>query len=246
MRARAKILAAAFWSMAVLNVSADQVVQSVQQKLKDAGFYYGEISGTQNSETTAAIRRYQIRNGLQITGDLTVETQKSLGVRGAPPPIPRPTPAATPTMAPHQIPSPQRSDLRDDGTVTEEVEADSEQSIPQVSLLTTAALFAGTPFARASADEQQAVIAGAQAHLSRRGYYRSEIDGVFGPGTEFALRAYQSRFGIRQTGRLDTETLASLGLLPGQRAPGVTTPSRRVYRPPSYYTPDGERVYLPR
>ena len=36
---------------------------------------------------------------------------------------------------------------------------------------------------------------------------------------EFALRAYQSRTGLRVTGRLDLETLATLQLLPGGRRP---------------------------
>ena len=36
---------------------------------------------------------------------------------------------------------------------------------------------------------------------------------------EFALRAYQSRTGLRVTGRLDLETLAALQLLPGVRRP---------------------------
>src|SRR5207249_11681335 len=59
---------------------ADQPIENVQQALKDQGFYYGEITGTKDADTTAAIRRYQIRNGLQITGDLNEETLKSLGV----------------------------------------------------------------------------------------------------------------------------------------------------------------------
>src|SRR5713101_2756349 len=61
-------------------LSADQAIQNVQQALKDQGFYYGEITGAKDADTTAAIRRYQIRNGLQITGDLNEETVKSLGV----------------------------------------------------------------------------------------------------------------------------------------------------------------------
>src|SRR2546425_2871832 len=59
---------------------ADQAVQNVQQALKDQGFYYGEVTGEKNADTTAAIRRYQIRNGLQISGDLNDETLRSLGV----------------------------------------------------------------------------------------------------------------------------------------------------------------------
>ena len=76
---------------------ADQVVQNVQQALKDQGFYYGEVTGEKDADTTAAIRRYQIRNGLQISGDLNDETLKSLGVdsSGA-----RAIVRASPTLAP--------------------------------------------------------------------------------------------------------------------------------------------------
>src|SRR5262249_46669224 len=44
-------------------VRADQLIESVQQALKNEGFYYGEVSGEMNANLTAAIRRYQIRNG---------------------------------------------------------------------------------------------------------------------------------------------------------------------------------------
>ena len=61
-------------------VRADQTIQSVQQTLKDQGFYYGNVTGDKSAETTAAIRRYQIRNGLQVTGEINPETLSSLNV----------------------------------------------------------------------------------------------------------------------------------------------------------------------
>src|SRR5437016_7176536 len=61
-------------------VRADQTIQSVQQTLKDQGFYYGNVTGDKSAETTSAIRRYQIRNGLQVTGDTDPETLRSLNV----------------------------------------------------------------------------------------------------------------------------------------------------------------------
>src|ERR1700759_4733372 len=59
-------------------------ISDVQQILKDQGFYYGAINGQKDTDTSAAIRRYQIRNGLQITGDLNDETLKSLHSAPAP------------------------------------------------------------------------------------------------------------------------------------------------------------------
>jgi len=38
----------------------DELTRSVQQKLKDQGFFYGEATGQPGSETDAAVRRYQI------------------------------------------------------------------------------------------------------------------------------------------------------------------------------------------
>ncbi len=58
-------------------------VRAVQTKLRDGGFYFGEIDGAYSSELAAALGRYQIRNGLPITGQLDVETSKALGAKPA-------------------------------------------------------------------------------------------------------------------------------------------------------------------
>ena len=60
---------------------ADENVRTVQTKLKAAGFYFGEVDGALSSDVSAAITRYQIRNGLQISGNLNPETSKALGVK---------------------------------------------------------------------------------------------------------------------------------------------------------------------
>jgi hypothetical protein len=58
-------------------------LRAVQEKLRDNGLYFGEIDGAYSSELAAALGRYQIRNGLPITGQLDVETSKALGVKPA-------------------------------------------------------------------------------------------------------------------------------------------------------------------
>ena len=62
---------------------ADTNVRVVQEKLRDAGLYFGEIDGAYSSELAAALGRYQIRNGLPITGQLDEETSKALGAKPA-------------------------------------------------------------------------------------------------------------------------------------------------------------------
>jgi peptidoglycan hydrolase-like protein with peptidoglycan-binding domain len=56
-------------------------VRLVQEKLRDGGLYFGEIDGAYSSELAAALGRYQIRNGLPITGQLDVETAKTFGAK---------------------------------------------------------------------------------------------------------------------------------------------------------------------
>jgi peptidoglycan hydrolase-like protein with peptidoglycan-binding domain len=62
---------------------ADDNVREVQTKLREGGFYSGEIDGAYSSELAAALTRYQIRNGLPISGQLDVDTSKALGTKPA-------------------------------------------------------------------------------------------------------------------------------------------------------------------
>jgi peptidoglycan hydrolase-like protein with peptidoglycan-binding domain len=239
MRVRLAILAA-LGAIAV-SARADALIQNVQQALKDQGFYYGEVTGSKDVDTSAAIRRYQIRNGLQITGDLNDETLKSLGVDSS---GVHAVVKASPTAAPVSPAPPDTSDLREEkargATPTNPLTGQPFPQRPQdretparpdYSVLPgrPAEHFAGTPYANSPPDIQEEVIAWAQNILARQGLYRGMIDGTAGPELEFSLRAYQSRAGLPQTGRLDLDTLAALQLLPGAHAP-IFRPHRRPYR----------------
>jgi peptidoglycan hydrolase-like protein with peptidoglycan-binding domain len=227
---------------------ADQVVQSAQQALKDQGFYYGEVSGEKDADTTAAIRRYQIRNGLQISGDLNDETLKSLGVNSSgaraivktsptPPPAapekadlraePRESSAPTNPLTGQPFPEPQQGrsaegQNRRDEQLPVQPDYDAVPARP-------AENFAGTPYEAAPPQVQRDVIISAQNTLARRGLYRGAYDGNASPDLEFSLRAYQARAGLPVTGRLDLDTLAALELLPGANAP-MYVPRRRPLR----------------
>jgi len=231
-------------------VRADETIGQAQQALKDQGFYYGEVTGEKNTDTTSAIRRFQIRNGLQVTGELDNETLRLLGgaSSAAPQPatkiIPLPSPsrfeenAREPETEPQAPMQPFASGPQDNRAVRPSVEpfANAPQdrqvypSNPATVVPPAGGLFAGTPYQTAPPEVQRDVVASAQRILAGRDLYRGEIDGIFGPGTEFSLRAYQSRVGLLVTGRLDLETLAGLQLLPGAHRP-VFTPRWRVIHP---------------
>ncbi len=59
--------------------------------------------------------------------------------------------------------------------------------------------------------QDRAVIESAQKALKQQGHDPGTVDGVMGPQTVAALRAYQKHHGLEQTGRLDATTLARLG-----------------------------------
>jgi peptidoglycan hydrolase-like protein with peptidoglycan-binding domain len=240
---RIKIASVLLLFVALVSARADDMIAGVQQSLKDQGFYYGEITGAKDADTIAAVRRYQIRNGLQVSGDLNEETMRSLKSAGTTPlpstPAP-PAPVATP-RAPS--PPPDTSELRDEPVRGEVVKPrpgqpsdaplQDRQSPPvyQGGAVPIQPDFVGTPFENAPPEVQRKVIIDAQNILAQRELYRGPLDGIFGPELEFSLRAYQARVGLKKTGRLDLQTLAALELLPGANAP-VYTPRRRVLRRP--------------
>lgn len=56
------------------------------------------------------------------------------------------------------------------------------------------------------------IVVAAQERLARQGYYHGETDGVLSAEMQKALRRYQNTNGLRQTGELDSDTLAVMGL----------------------------------
>ena len=58
----------------------------------------------------------------------------------------------------------------------------------------------------------QDMIQQVQGRLQQQGIYHENVDGVWGPGTKFAVRSYQQQHNLNATGKLDVDTLASLNL----------------------------------
>jgi uncharacterized YkwD family protein len=89
-------------------------VFAVQGMLKSLGYFYGTITGYYGSETEAAVKRFQQKYGLPVTGAVDNKTLESilwayagakLPKRQPTPNVPAPPPAPTP--APTPVPTPQ-------------------------------------------------------------------------------------------------------------------------------------------
>ena len=230
---KTKIAALIFLGTFML-AQADQIVESVQQALKGQGFYYGEITGQMSSDLTAAIRRYQIRSGLQVNGQLNSETLQSLGINSSS------SQTATKPASPSPALSKPGEQSPMEGVNVTPMPAQPFTNAPQdqqvypsnpVAPPTSLGVLAQTPFEAAPPEVQRNVIVSAQIALARRGLYREEVNGIYGPAMELSVRAYQARAKLPVTGRLDLQTLAALRLLPQPRQP-FYDPSRRRWRPP--------------
>jgi peptidoglycan hydrolase-like protein with peptidoglycan-binding domain len=188
---------------AVSFAHGDPTIRSLQQTLKRQGFYYGAVTGEKSTETTAAIRRYQIRNGLQVTGELNEETLRSVK-------------SSSNSVATESRPD-SKPAVSQPGSGGPDVNARVSQSSPAPLFnepnrrLEINQSYAASFYQSAPIRVNRRTIAEAQYQLMSRGYYRGRVDGNYGRQTAFSVRAFQSTAGLTPTGRLDTGTLEALG-----------------------------------
>jgi peptidoglycan hydrolase-like protein with peptidoglycan-binding domain len=223
---------------------ADDITRAIQQRLKDQGFYYGEVDGQGGDETSAAIRRYQIRYGLKVTGQLSDETLRSLGLSRNSAAQPAPgyqenggSPSRQPDDQYYQQPPRQyygRPLPQPEGP-EEYNEMQPPPFVARGVVTSMPRLFAGTIYERAPAQVQENVLYAVQGELMRRGFFRGIIDGRPGPATSDAILRLQQDEGLPVSGRLDNETLNELRAFPGQR----NGPPEEGFR----HRPGGERIY---
>jgi peptidoglycan hydrolase-like protein with peptidoglycan-binding domain len=71
------------------------------------------------------------------------------------------------------------------------------------------------------------MIRNVQQPLQQDGTYRGRVDGVWGPGTQTAVRTYQQQHNMNATGQLDQDTLAAMNL--GAAPNNAQQPSSQRY-----------------
>jgi peptidoglycan hydrolase-like protein with peptidoglycan-binding domain len=182
---------------------ADPAIRSLQQTLKQQGLYYGAVTGDKSAETTAAIRRYQIRNGLKVTGEINEETLQSLKSSSN---------SLASTSRPNSKPATQIATVAGDPSPGFTAKSPSSSLSQPDRPLATNPSYSASFYQPAPRWVNRRMIAAAQYQLMTRGYYHGRVDGTCGPQTAFALCVFQSSAGLPATGRLDSETLEALGL----------------------------------
>ncbi|MBQ9264059.1 MAG: peptidoglycan-binding protein [Clostridia bacterium] len=167
-------------------------VRTVQRKLKELGYYKGDVDGDYGEATTAAVQAFQRANGLTADGiagsstfaklySSSAKTARQAAATATPKPTRRPT--ATPRRTP--TPLPPNTYMR----VT---------AAPNGDYATLRRGYTGSPVTRM------------QQELKKQGYYTGNVDGVFGEGTENAVKAFQRSNGLNTDGVAGPATLRAL------------------------------------
>jgi len=61
--------------------SSGATVKEIQTRLKNWGYYYGEVDGIYGSQTEKAVRYFQSKNGLSVDGQVGDKTLAALGMQ---------------------------------------------------------------------------------------------------------------------------------------------------------------------
>ena len=174
--------------------SSGAEVLALQQRLRDLGFYDFEITGFYGDVTEISVARFQQANGLTpdgIAGPATLSLLRSSQATGfenvttAPPVTTVPPVTTAPpvtTVPPTRTPA-----------------------IPPITAV-PAAPASGTLRPGDRGNE----VAELQRRLLAQGYNPGSIDGVYGPGTEQAVRAFQSANNLPADGVAGQSTLMAL------------------------------------
>jgi len=196
------------------------IIQAMQQALRDAGFYkLGDVNGVWTQHTADALYSYQLANGLRGTARLDYPTGQRLGMA---------MPAMDKTMegstrAPeanattrHARSMSGRRVIQDPTTVVND-EYDSNGNLVERSVNGERHVMRvdrnRANYHREYARLDSSKIQDVQQTLADAGFYKSGVDGVWGPATSKALRSYQASNGLKATGRLNPATLDKLGMV---------------------------------
>jgi peptidoglycan hydrolase-like protein with peptidoglycan-binding domain len=176
--------------------AAQAAVRHLQQQLKDDGFYTGKVDGLYGPKTQAAIKQFQRKHNLAVTGRLDRETRDKMGITSR---------MEARRMRRSRTGEASRMGVGHTGQAGRM--SPSRQS-GEANRMTNENM-SGTP--------SSATIQSAQRQLQQSGFYHGSIDGNMSPDTHSAIRQFQQQNNLPVNGNLDQNTLNKLGVNPGQQ-----------------------------
>ena len=176
-------------------------VWTLQQALINAGTpVKGGADGKFGLATTIALGKFQSARGLQVSKVLDEQTAIALGLL----PAPAPVKAAVPSKA---------------STVSPSVQTQTATPATPAAITIDTLPVRGQKSDAVKLVQQTLIGAGVEV--------KGGADGVFGVATTIALTKFQEVRGLNQTGALDINTAAALGLIPSLEELGL--PSLKVF-----------------
>lgn len=192
-------------------------VLMMQQKLKDLGYFSGDVDGFYGPQTADAIREFEKAYGLEAVGALTRETlARVAATEGKPKPVAEPVPTPEPTPLPLEVvETPVEDAAAIEQPVVDLAPAESpSQNLPkrlQGDPLTLIANKVATTARKAILEsrpkENQELVENVQRGLASLGFLQGRIDGVAGEATAKAIRNFEVYYNYDVTGSVTPELL---------------------------------------
>lgn len=177
-------------------------VKRLQQALMDLGYYYNSLDGIYDSDDIAAVKEFQRVNGLKADGIAGLDTQRML-YSGFAMPKPTATPKATATPKKTATPKPTATPKK---TATPKPTATPKKTATPKPTATPAV---GT-YTLLKKGSRGNSVTQLQQRLISLHYLTGSADGIYGTGTESAVKAFQKANGLTADGIAGSATQKKL------------------------------------
>ncbi|WP_414551086.1 peptidoglycan-binding protein [Anabaena sp. CCY 0017] len=216
-------------------------VRSLQEQLRQAGFYGGSITEVYDFPTEDAVRRFQQANGLAVDGIVGVSTRQRLANWQTQPISSASTEVTTISTNNIELPL-----LTTASTPFETINTSNPPQPPRAATTPVSAVV--TPNTRrisnvlVKGDEGEEVRF-LQERLRVAGFYSGNATGIFGPITEESVKRFQAAYKLEVDGIVGPATVSKLP--PIGVGGGVETPPRQTVNTDNLTMGDrGEAVKL--
>ena len=177
-------------------------VKRLQQALMDLGYYYNSLDGIYDSDDIAAVKEFQKVNGLKADGIAGLDTQRMLYSGFA---MPKPTATPKATATPKKTATPKATATSKKTATPKPTATPKKTATPKPTA--TPAVGTYTLLKKGSRGNSVTQL---QQRLISLHYLTGSADGIYGTGTESAVKAFQKANGLTADGIAGSATQKKL------------------------------------